>query len=107
MSVTNIARTATRSMRIIALPLTPHRQVNGKPVEHLTYYHFVTPPDSKNANSWAQWPVAKASDVWAGLGKAPEGTWKVSTVLGHRLDMGSSCRLANLRCSMLHYHCVT
>ncbi|KAI0769812.1 mitochondrial K+-H+ exchange-related-domain-containing protein [Fomes fomentarius] len=86
MSVKNIARTATRSMRIIALPLTPHRQVNGKPVEHLTYYHFVTPPDSKNPNSWAKWAVAKASDLWAGLGKAPEGTWKRRSFLyGERL----------------------
>ena len=78
MTVANIARGATRSLRIVALPLTPQRKVNGKVAEQLTYYHFVTPPESKTSHSWSKWAVAKASDLWAGLGKAPEGNWKVS-----------------------------
>ncbi|KAI0701553.1 mitochondrial K+-H+ exchange-related-domain-containing protein [Cerioporus squamosus] len=86
MSAANAARSATRSLRIIALPLTPHCNVNGKAVEHLTYYHFVTPQENKKSSSWAKWAVAKASDAWAGLGKAEEGTWKRKTFLyGERL----------------------
>ena len=78
MRATSVARNATRSMRIIALPLTPHRQLlNSKQVEHLTYYHFVTPPEDTKKTSWPKWAVAKASDLWAGLGKAPESSWKV------------------------------
>ena len=77
MSAAHIARGATRSMRIIALPLTPHCNLKGKPIEHLTYYHFVTSADGKKSSSWLNWAVAKASDLWAGLGKAEEGTWKV------------------------------
>ena len=82
MSVTKLARAATRSMRIVALPLTPPCKptASGRPAtEHLTYYHFITPPDTRNANSWSKWVIGKASDLWAGLGKAPEGNWKVST----------------------------
>ena len=68
-------------MRIIALPLTPPAKMgNGKTAEHLTYYHFVTPPDNLKTTSWSKWVVAKASDLWAGFGKAPEGHWKVSCV---------------------------
>ncbi|RPD77336.1 hypothetical protein L226DRAFT_532145 [Lentinus tigrinus ALCF2SS1-7] len=86
MSAANIARSVTRSLRIIALPLTPHCNVKGKPVEHLTYYHFVTPPDSKKSSSWINWAVVKSSDLWAGLGKAKEGTWKRRAFLyGERL----------------------
>ena len=76
-------------MRIIALPLAPHsKPVNGKPVEHLTYYHFVTPPEDKKKTSWTKWVVTKSSELWAGLGKAPEGTWKVSSLssLAHLMD---------------------
>lgn len=74
-------------MRIIALPLTPHcKLVNGKPVEHLTYYHFVTPPEDKKKTSWTKWAVVKSSQLWAGLGKAPEGSWKRKAFLyGERL----------------------
>ena len=82
MTATKLARVATRSMRIVALPLTaPCRPgVGGRPAaEHLTYYHFLTPPDTRGANSWHKWAIAKASDLWAGLGKAPEGSWKVRT----------------------------
>ncbi|TFK87720.1 hypothetical protein K466DRAFT_586117 [Polyporus arcularius HHB13444] len=86
MSAANFARNATRSLRIIALPLAPPRNVNGKAVEQLTYYHFVTQTDSKKSNGWTKWAVAKASDAWAGLGKAEEGTWKRKTFLyGERL----------------------
>ena len=66
-------------MRIIALPLAPQpKTVNGKPAEHLTYYHFVTPPEDNKKTSWTNWVVAKSSELWAGLGKAPQGSWKVS-----------------------------
>ncbi|KAI0647664.1 mitochondrial K+-H+ exchange-related-domain-containing protein [Trametes meyenii] len=87
MHPTRIARSATRSMRIIALPLTPpSKSVNGKVAEHLTYFHFITPPDNAKSKSWSKWTVAKASDLWAGLGKAPEGTWKRKSFLyGERL----------------------
>ncbi|KAI0357350.1 hypothetical protein OH77DRAFT_1588272 [Trametes cingulata] len=87
MQATRIARSATRSMRIIALPLTPpSKPINGKAPEHLTYYHFITPPESTNKSSWSKWAIAKASDLWAGLGKAPEGTWKRKAFLyGERL----------------------
>ena len=70
---------AMRTMRIIALPLAPaapSASASAVP-EHLTYYHFVTSTDSKKSASWLNWAVAKASDLWAGLGKAEEGTWKV------------------------------
>lgn len=78
MHATIIARNATRSMRIIALPLaTPSKPVHGRPTEHLTYYHFVTPPDTTHTITWTKRIVAKASDIWAGFGKAPEGNWKV------------------------------
>ncbi|KAJ8474895.1 hypothetical protein ONZ51_g6902 [Trametes cubensis] len=73
-------------MRIIALPLTPPcKPINGKAAEHLTYYHFITPPDNRKS-TWSKWIVAKASDLWAGLGKAPEGNWKRRAFLyGERL----------------------
>ena len=68
----NAALRTPRSLRVIALPLTraPHQ---------LTYYHFVNPPSgaSKNANSLVNRAVTKALDVWAGFGKAEEGSWKV------------------------------
>ncbi|KAH9890109.1 mitochondrial K+-H+ exchange-related-domain-containing protein [Cubamyces lactineus] len=86
MHATRIARSATRSMRIIALPLTPPcKPISGKTAEHLTYYHFITPPDNRKS-TWSKWIVAKASDLWAGLGKAPEGNWKRRAFLyGERL----------------------
>ncbi|KZT09286.1 uncharacterized protein LAESUDRAFT_735536 [Laetiporus sulphureus 93-53] len=73
-------------MRIIALPLaTP--SLAHRPPEHLTYYHFVTPPPSKSkSNSWSKRVIVKASDLWAGLGRAPEGNWKRKVfVYGERL----------------------
>ncbi|KAI0755374.1 mitochondrial K+-H+ exchange-related-domain-containing protein [Daedaleopsis nitida] len=81
-----VVRSATRSMRVIALPLTSQYRVDGKLVEPLTYYHFVTPPEDKKANTWMNWGAAKASDMWANLGKAPEGNWKRRAFLyGERL----------------------
>ncbi|KAL1950835.1 hypothetical protein VTO73DRAFT_5959 [Trametes versicolor] len=87
MHATIIARNATRSMRIIALPLaTPSKPVHGRPTEHLTYYHFVTPPETTHTITWTKRIVAKASDIWAGFGKAPEGNWKRRSFLyGERL----------------------
>ena len=69
---------ATWSMPVVALPLTPRCVVDGKPVNPLTYYHFVTPPEDRTTSTWSKWGIAKASTLWANLGKAPEGHWKVS-----------------------------
>ncbi|KAI0755380.1 mitochondrial K+-H+ exchange-related-domain-containing protein [Daedaleopsis nitida] len=86
MLATRVVRSTTRSMRVVALPLTPHCKVDGKPVDHLTYYHFITPPEDKKTNTWLNWGVAKASDLWANFGKAPEGNWKRRAFLyGERL----------------------
>ena len=72
----NAALRTPRSLRVIALPLTraPHQ---------FTYYHFVNPPStiSKNANSLVNRAVVKALDVWAGFGKAQEGSWKVCRLM--------------------------
>jgi hypothetical protein len=92
----------TRPMRIIALPLTRsailrknHRPTNtngnAKSDPALTFYHFQlrSPPevDAKDGakgkkqgriKTLAKWASTKAADTWAGFGKAPEGSWKVS-----------------------------
>lgn len=65
------------TMRIIALPLTTARRA---PIPGpLTYYHFQTPPPPEDAKRGGvvKWASKKASDLWAGFGKAKEGTWKV------------------------------
>ena len=70
---------AKRAVRIIALPLaTPSAAKTNGHAEHLTYYHFVTPPPSEGkTRNWMHWVQHKAADLWAGLGKAPEGNWRV------------------------------
>lgn len=70
---------AKRAMRIIALPLaTPSAARTNGLAEHLTYYHFVTPPPSEGkARDWVNWMQHKAAELWVGLGKAPEGDWRV------------------------------
>ncbi|KAH9925363.1 mitochondrial K+-H+ exchange-related-domain-containing protein [Epithele typhae] len=81
-AATRVARAGTRALRIVALPLTPASSAR----EQLTYYHFVTPPDTRATNSWLPWITTKATDLWAGLGKAPEGNWKRRAFLyGERL----------------------
>jgi len=91
--------TAVRSsMRIVAFPLTRH-VVGGMKKPHalslaptdtsdgggdtpLTYYHFeITsrPPRREGGGGVVNTLMRKAGDIWAGFGKAPEGTWKVST----------------------------
>ncbi|KAI0820453.1 mitochondrial K+-H+ exchange-related-domain-containing protein [Trametes gibbosa] len=87
MHATSIARSATHSMRIVALPLTrPSKPLTGKVAEHLTYYQFITSPENTKTTTWAKWAVTKASDLWAGFGKAPEGHWKRRAFLyGERL----------------------
>ncbi|KAH9851625.1 mitochondrial K+-H+ exchange-related-domain-containing protein [Lenzites betulinus] len=87
MHATRIARNATRSMRIVALPLTrPPKPLHGNAAGQLTYYHFITPPENTKTTTWAKWAVTKASDLWAGFGKAPEGHWKRRAfVYGERL----------------------
>ncbi|OCH88456.1 hypothetical protein OBBRIDRAFT_795226 [Obba rivulosa] len=77
-------------MRIIVLPLAPATaSASGSAVrEQLTYYHFVIPPDSskQKRNTLGKWVTTKSADLWAGLGKAPEGTWKRRVFLyGERL----------------------
>ncbi|KAH9920453.1 mitochondrial K+-H+ exchange-related-domain-containing protein [Fomitopsis serialis] len=77
-----------RAVRIIALPLaTPSARKSHGVVEHLTYYHFVTPPPMEGkTRNWAAWVQNKAADLWAGLGKAPEGNWRRKSFLyGERL----------------------
>lgn len=75
-----------RTFRIVALPLTTaSRTPNSDP--QLTYYHFATPsPEDATQNSWMNWATRKSSELWAGFGKAKEGTWKRKTfVYGERL----------------------
>ncbi|THH08889.1 hypothetical protein EW145_g2396 [Phellinidium pouzarii] len=72
-SITKIAR-----MRIIALPLTSESSsLNG----HHTYYNFQTPPpvELNGKPSLLKRATGKASELWAGFGKAPEGSWKYRT----------------------------
>ncbi|CAL1712492.1 unnamed protein product [Somion occarium] len=78
---------AKRSMRIIALPLTRATRAPNGTHTHLTYYHFVTPkPKDEKRQGWANWATSKATDLWAGFGKAPEGSWKRKTFLyGERI----------------------
>ncbi|PCH39726.1 hypothetical protein WOLCODRAFT_161833 [Wolfiporia cocos MD-104 SS10] len=84
----SLAAGAKRSVRIIALPLaTPAPGAAHTSSEHLTYYHFVTPPPPANrANSLTNRITTKAAELWAGFGNAPEGHWKRRTFLyGERL----------------------
>ena len=77
--MSSVPQLAKRSIRIVALPLvtaskTPEPSSSG----HLTYYHFATPrPKQDGKRDWIQWATHKASNIWAGFGKAPEGHWKV------------------------------
>lgn len=84
----SVIPSAKRAVRIIVLPLaTPSARKSRGLGEHLTYYHFVTPPpiEGKTRN-WAAWVQNKAADLWAGLGKAPEGNWRRKAFLyGERL----------------------
>ncbi|KLO09062.1 hypothetical protein SCHPADRAFT_834439 [Schizopora paradoxa] len=69
-------RAAVQRMRILALPLTSHASSSGRHI----YYHFQTP--SRPGASSTQKPglvkmaTTKAAEMWAGFGKAPEGSWK-------------------------------
>jgi len=87
----SVAQLGKRTMRIYALPLTPPRSsasVRGHNVqEHLTYYHFVTPPSKQEqGTSWTKWATNKATTTWADFGQAPEGNWKRRVyVYGERL----------------------
>ncbi|KAI0693232.1 mitochondrial K+-H+ exchange-related-domain-containing protein [Cytidiella melzeri] len=86
MSVTNVTK---KSMRILALPLVTASKAPGTSSSGpLSYYHFATPPVHKEGNtkSWPEWATDKASGLWAGLGKAKEGSWQRRTfVYGERL----------------------
>ncbi|KAG2151325.1 mitochondrial K+-H+ exchange-related-domain-containing protein [Suillus clintonianus] len=92
----------TRTMRIIALPLAlpkippdhnlkPHAVFN--PNRMLVYYHFdlsqgnsVRSQDQSAIKRAVKWASTKAADLWAGFGKAPEGSWKLRTYeLGERI----------------------
>lgn len=70
---------AKRSIRILALPLasaakTPEASSPGL----LTYYHFLTPPPPEDkGRNWTKWAAQKATSLWAGFGKAKDGSWQV------------------------------
>ncbi|KIJ62596.1 hypothetical protein HYDPIDRAFT_114247 [Hydnomerulius pinastri MD-312] len=85
---------ATRSMRIIALPLAKARNPPDSKLKPnavfntnrmLIYYHFniLTPHGTVDDHSWAKILLkkvsTKAADIWANFGKAPEGSWKLRT----------------------------
>lgn len=91
-----------RTMRIITLPLTrpkippdqglkPHAVFN--PNRMLIFYHFdlsqgnsVNSQDQSAIKRAVKWVSTKAADLWAGFGKAPEGSWKLRTYeLGERI----------------------
>ncbi|KAG1884992.1 mitochondrial K+-H+ exchange-related-domain-containing protein [Suillus subluteus] len=93
---------AMRTMRIIALPLArpkvppdqglkPHAVFN--PNRMLIFYHFdlsqgnsVNSQDQSSIKRAVKWASTKAADLWAGFGKAPEGSWKLKTYeLGERI----------------------
>ncbi|KAH8114328.1 mitochondrial K+-H+ exchange-related-domain-containing protein [Phellopilus nigrolimitatus] len=64
-------------MRILALPLTAEASTSG---QH-TYYHFQTPApvETNGKPSLLKKVTGKAAELWAGFGKAPEGSWKQRT----------------------------
>lgn len=93
---------AMRTMRIITLPLArpkippdhglkPHAVFN--PNRLLIFYHFdlsqgnsVNSQDQSAIKGAVKWLSTKAADLWAGFGKAPEGSWKLRTYeLGERI----------------------
>lgn len=93
---------AMRAMRIITLPLSrpkippdrglkPHAVFN--PNRMLIFYHFdlsqgnsVNSQDQSAIKRAVKWVSTKAADLWAGFGKAPEGSWKLRTYeLGERI----------------------
>lgn len=93
---------AMRTMRIIALPLArpkippdqglkPHAVFN--PNRMLIFYHFdlsqsnsVKSQEQSAIKRAVKWVSTKAADLWAGFGKAPEGSWKLRTYeLGERI----------------------
>ncbi|KAF8527439.1 mitochondrial K+-H+ exchange-related-domain-containing protein [Hysterangium stoloniferum] len=70
-------------MRIIALPLTTARVAAGPKSQSLraafplTYYHFHVPPANKDKPpTLFKRSINKATELWGGFGKAPEGNWK-------------------------------
>ena len=84
-----------RSLRIIALPLTSPK-VPLEAFAHasaakfdanrmLVYYHFSlasSEPDRRHISKislYVRRATTKASAIWAGFGKAPEGNWKYKT----------------------------
>jgi len=98
---------AMRTMRIIALPLArpkippdpglkPHAVFN--PNRMLIYYHFdlsqgdaVNKDDQSAIKRTVKWVSTKAADLWAGFGKAPEGSWKASLLPGIHLPPPHEC----------------
>jgi hypothetical protein len=72
---------ASRSMRIIALPLTrakPSAPNTSLQVPSLIYYHFqITSKGSGNRSGILNWVTTKTAVMWANLGKSKEGSFKV------------------------------
>lgn len=110
---------AMRTMRIIALPLSrpnippdhglkPHAIFN--PNRMLIFYHFdlsqgnsVKIQDQSGIKRAVKWASTKAADLWAGFGKAPEGSWKASLfpeilrpAVILKISRSSSCKLMSL-----------
>lgn len=73
-----VSSTTKHAVRIVALPLAIRSRKSIGPTECLTYYHFETPPSSERASqSWTARVQHNAADLWANLGRAPEGNWRV------------------------------
>ena len=85
---TKVLRQAGR-MRIIAIPLTSGASSSGAN----TYYHFQTPPSVKGKESPNLFKKAteKAAELWAGFGKAPEGSWKVRALTSESHSSDIAC----------------
>ncbi|KAH7927756.1 hypothetical protein BV22DRAFT_247735 [Leucogyrophana mollusca] len=120
----SVVSKAVRSMRIIALPLTrpqvpPDTRLKPSAVFNtnrmLVYYHFNLMSAKGDGNIEAEqprvkqlvkWMSTKAADVWAGFGKAPEGSWKLRTyeydVAGRAQEKSQESREAHERVLLIY-----
>ena len=72
-----VSSTRKHAVRIFALPLATRSRAKGL-TECLTYYHFETPTPPEGATQgWTTRVQHKAAELWANLGRAPEGNWRV------------------------------
>jgi len=101
----SITPKAWRQMRIITIPLTRPRATFKKPMPNerasriLTYYQFqitshptLDEVDDSLLSRWrpegevVKWVTTKATDIWAGFGKA-NGGWKVRSLFFNALGI--------------------